>query len=371
MNIVNYMKNNCWCDFKNNNRTLFYRSIYNYGIVKYKNPVIHNNVTETFTIYYPKNTKQIHAFNGNNPSIDSFSLEKINIQDLTFFIQKYYKLRDSIETISVNINLENIFLEIEKIKKIIELEAEIYSYEYLISNLANQKQNLLNKKMYQTFIKWKNDPNNKEPWTYHKCMEKIIEYYQLDISVSTFKQFIHFQEFIDVLEKKIDIHTIVNKIRKREKYGFLLLNFHNSSYQNRVIIYPTIVENIKEWIDSISSKEVENATLNLRGKATFPFTEVEGECVVIQNHDFDNIDIFGKIVICSVLTIQDTMKLLDSRAILVEYGGYLTHASIWSREYNKPCLVGCKGITKILHTGDTVLIDGIKECISIQKKTTT
>jgi len=365
MRIVEYIETNCWCNFKNNNRTLFYRSIYNYGIKKYKNKVIQNKITETITLYYPKNQKQIHGFNGNQPPIDSNSLETISLSKINYFINQYQNIRNQIEILSQKMKMTNNFLNASKVKEIIELEAKIYSYEYLISNLGGQKQEQLKGENYKIFIAWKNDPNNKEPWIYSKIMQKLLEYYQIELPITIFKQYIHFQEFLNLLEKKIDINKVVHNIEKRKKNGFLLLNLNHYPYQNKIVTNTSIVKNIQSYIEKI-----EISQCPLKGKATFPFPEIEGECIVIKNNDFDNKNIFGKIVVCSVLTAQDSMKLLDSRAILVEYGGYLTHASIWSREYRKPCLVGCNGITRLLNTGDIILIDGNQGNISIQKKAT-
>lgn len=351
MNTIDYIKQNCWCNFKNNNRTLFYRSIYHYGIQKYKNKRIKNKVTETFTIYYPENKKQIHGFNGNQPPIDKISLQKIPLSKLDNFIKQYYLIREKMEYNSQTIKKEKKFLDFSQVKRIIELEAKLYSYEYLISNLVNNTKETITKEQLEIFSKWKNNPQNKEPWIYNFIFEEILKTYSLSISLQTFKQYIHFKELLGLLKKKKDIHTIVYNIEKRKRYGFLLLNFHTS--YNKIIINSNIVQNVIEHLEKKEKEEKEK-----KGIPTYPFPILEGECVVIQNNDFHNINIFNKIIVCSILTAQDVMNLLDSRAILVEYGGYLSHASIWSREYHKPCLVNCKNITKRLQTGNTIRING-------------
>ncbi len=358
MTITNYIKENCWRDFKNNNRSLFYRSIYNYGIRKYKPKIIENEITETITIYYPNNSNQIHAFNGNQPPINQESLQKIKLEDLNQFIENYNKIRKQIEIVSKNIDSQNIFFKTNEIKKVIELEAEIYSYEYLISNFSNKSNITENHKVYSNFKIWKNNPDNKEPWIYNKIFENLMKYYKIDIPLSLFKQYIHFQELLDILDGKKDIHTVVEKIKERGKNGFLLINFRNQEYQNKVVTDKTITNDVKEILEQ-NNQNLKSDEKYTQGKSTFPFGILEGECIVLKNNrDFHQEEIFNKIVVCSVLTAQDTFKLIDSRCILVEYGGYLSHASIWSREYNKPCLVGCKDITKLFHTGDIIVVDG-------------
>ncbi len=367
MRIVEYIEANCWCSFKNNNRTLFYRSIYNYGIKKYKNKVIQNKITETITLYYPKNQKQIHGFNGNQPPIDSNSLKTISPSKIDYFINQYQDIRKQIEILSQKMKITDNFLNASKVKEIIELEAMLYSYEYLISNLANNKRETMTQKQYGNFCKWKNNPQNKEPWIYHFIFQELLIYYDITLPIQTFKQFIHFQELLNLLEKKQDIHTIVHTIKRREKNGFLLLNFRNYPYQNKVITNTNILKEVAQYINQLEQNTF-SKTNELIGIPTYPFQILEGTCFVMKGSNFTNEDIFNKIVICSVLTAQDVINLLDCRAILVEYGGYLSHASIWSREYHKPCLVNCKNITKLLKTGDIIQINGETGRIELKQK---
>ena len=44
-------------------------------------------------------------------------------------------------------------------------------------------------------------------------------------------------------------------------------------------------------------------------------------------------------------------------AIITNRGGILSHAAIVARELRKPCVIGTQRATKILHTGDRVLVD--------------
>lgn len=367
MKIIEYIENNCWCNFKNNNRTLFYRSIYNYGTKKYKNKVIQNKITETITLYYPKNQRQIHGFNGNQPPIDANSLKKISLSRINNFIYQYQHIREQIENLSQKMKMTNNFLNASKVKEIIELEAKLYSYEYLISNLATNKNEAMSQKQYENFCKWKNNPQNKELWIYPFIFQEVLKSYNIAISIQTFKQYIHFQELLDLLEKKQNIYTIIRNIKKREKNGFLFLNFRNYPYQNKVITNTSILKKVTQYINQLEQNAFSEIN-ELVGIPTYPFKILEGTCFVMKDSNFTNEDIFNKIVICPALTTQDIINLLDCRAILVEYGGYLSHASIWSREYHKPCLVNCKNITNFLKTGDTIQIDGDTGKIEFKQK---
>ena len=46
-----------------------------------------------------------------------------------------------------------------------------------------------------------------------------------------------------------------------------------------------------------------------------------------------------------------------SLGIITDEGGILCHAAIMSRELRKPCIIGTKIATQILHDGDLVEVD--------------
>jgi hypothetical protein len=50
--------------------------------------------------------------------------------------------------------------------------------------------------------------------------------------------------------------------------------------------------------------------------------------------------------------------LVVAAAFVVEVGGRLSHAAIVARELGTPCVVGVPDVTRRLHTGDRVRIDG-------------
>ena len=59
----------------------------------------------------------------------------------------------------------------------------------------------------------------------------------------------------------------------------------------------------------------------------------------------------------STLFISDIYKYLNCKALIVDHGGILSHAAIFSREFHKPCLMGTEVGTKIFKTGDIIEID--------------
>lgn len=63
-------------------------------------------------------------------------------------------------------------------------------------------------------------------------------------------------------------------------------------------------------------------------------------------------------VLLTPMTTPDLMFAIErASGIVTEEGGVLCHAAIISRELNKPCLIGCRSVTKAFIDGDTVELD--------------
>ncbi|MEK6889608.1 MAG: PEP-utilizing enzyme [Nanoarchaeota archaeon] len=71
-------------------------------------------------------------------------------------------------------------------------------------------------------------------------------------------------------------------------------------------------------------------------------------------------------VLVSTMTTPDFVVLMQkSGAIITDLGGILSHASIVSREINKPCVIGTRFATQILKDGDLVEVDADKGIVRI------
>jgi len=82
---------------------------------------------------------------------------------------------------------------------------------------------------------------------------------------------------------------------------------------------------------------------------------------------------FGKFksgdIIVTAMTSVDFIPLMErAGAFVTNEGGITSHASIVSRELNKPCIIGTKIATKILKDGDLVEVDADRGVIRIIKK---
>lgn len=65
----------------------------------------------------------------------------------------------------------------------------------------------------------------------------------------------------------------------------------------------------------------------------------------------------GDILVCDMTTPDYLPLMLRAGAIITDLGGILTHAAIIARELKKPCIVGTRNATDVLHDGDIVEVD--------------
>lgn len=76
----------------------------------------------------------------------------------------------------------------------------------------------------------------------------------------------------------------------------------------------------------------------------------------------------GDILVTGMTRPHLIYAIKKASAIVTDEGGIACHAAIVSRELNKPCIIGTKIATKILHDGDLVEVDADKGVVRIVKK---
>lgn len=74
------------------------------------------------------------------------------------------------------------------------------------------------------------------------------------------------------------------------------------------------------------------------------------------------------ILITPMTTVDFVPYLKNVSAIVTDEGGITCHAAIISRELKKPCIIGTKIATRVLHDGDLVEVDAAKGVVRILKR---
>jgi phosphohistidine swiveling domain-containing protein len=102
----------------------------------------------------------------------------------------------------------------------------------------------------------------------------------------------------------------------------------------------------------------------LRGVAASAGT-VRGLARVLHNSDLLHQIEPGEVLVCEATSPNWTPAFAKISACVCDGGGMLTHASITSREYRIPCVVGVGLATAVIKDGDEVEVDGDKGIVTV------
>jgi phosphohistidine swiveling domain-containing protein len=73
----------------------------------------------------------------------------------------------------------------------------------------------------------------------------------------------------------------------------------------------------------------------------------------------------GEIMVCDAVDPSMTFVVPLAAAIVERRGGMLIHGSIIAREYGIPCVTGAPNATILIHTGNTVTVDGYLGIVTV------
>jgi len=110
--------------------------------------------------------------------------------------------------------------------------------------------------------------------------------------------------------------------------------------------------------DSIGKKRTTQArqVSVLTGTVGNPGKVIGTVRVVLGREDFATFK-NGDILVAPMTSVDYVLIMEQAAAFVTDEGGVTSHASIVSREMNKPCIIGTKIATKVLKDGDRVEVD--------------
>jgi pyruvate,water dikinase len=76
----------------------------------------------------------------------------------------------------------------------------------------------------------------------------------------------------------------------------------------------------------------------------------------------------GEVLVCDAVDPSITFIVPLVSAIVERRGGMLIHGAIIAREYGIACVTGIPDATSLIHTGDTVTVDGYLGIVTIEQK---
>ena len=165
------------------------------------------------------------------------------------------------------------------------------------------------------------------------------------------------QEIIDLLEGKMGLTEIKEKIRQR-KEGHLIFKEGKRveilSGEKAKELRSKIIEELKE------EKQAFVGIVAASGK-------VKGEVIIVKNDNDLKKMKKGKILVAIFTRPHYLSVMRQAKAIITDEGGITSHAAIVSRELNIPCIVNTKIATKVLKDGQLVEVDANKGVVRIIK----
>ncbi len=162
-----------------------------------------------------------------------------------------------------------------------------------------------------------------------------------------------------ILKDEIMVFPSKKELLKRQK-GFILIPgeyFFLGSLESFARRYKNYVFNFLKYNPK---KKIIKGTPAFSGQA-------KGRVMIIKNKE--KIKLFKKgYILVSPMTTPDYLPAMKkAKAFITDEGGMLCHAAIVARELKKPCIIGTKIATKVLHDGDFVEVDAEKGIVKIIK----
>lgn len=197
----------------------------------------------------------------------------------------------------------------------------------------------------------------------------LRDYLQNQVEKMELKKGVHCHVLMPIANERIE-HHIYSQFPP-EKYNRLIIYFKSilasAMKKSDKEMVQRMRRNIKRYqaiacrgvvSTTQASKQYKRSGL-LKGKSAYPGL-VSGLAKVIRNIDEKPRLIKNRIIVIRMSSPR-TMKLISSSSALVtDEGGVLSHAAILSRELKIPCVIGTKIATKVLKSGDRVLVDATK-----------
>lgn len=187
--------------------------------------------------------------------------------------------------------------------------------------------------------------------------------------------FLGTESYMEKLLRKLSFKTgiLVDDLKKCSFFDVINLNFESKVNSNQN--YLLISNNKKKFwlLDDIEIKLTLKLPLNIIRGQVANGGVVKGLAFVIEPNynNFDNIiktiqDMGkGDVLVSESTSPELSLAIGKASAIVTNQGGMGSHAAILSRELKIPCIVGTGNATKIIHSGDMLLVDANKGIVKI------
>jgi len=292
------------------------------GLYYFKPLFMYNIENKNIDIYYNKSDLE------EDPRLIYYYMDL----DYEIIVKRFKKIKENIKYIN---NIVDNELEID-IKEYLKKIFEIYPFSSL-GQLAGHYGNIT-VRIKEILLEYRNN--------YDYIIEKAVEYLLYNISKNIDNKFVKYIDYITIEEYINNEIPNIEELEKRKK-GYI--------YYDELIVTTDYLNVFKE--NNILIEEVEKTDENaiLKGEMAFPGEAKGRVCKVFSKEDFEKFE-EGDILVTPMTTPKFMKVIKKCSGIITDEGGITCHASIISREWKKPCIVGCKNATKILENGEIIRI---------------
>ena len=247
------------------------------------------------------------------------------------------------ELISIRKQEKNIILEYKKwFSALLGEEKMLFNFIQTIIRLRDERKDLLAKssliifKIAQNFFK-KADVS-----------ENLIYFYRVDELLNGTNYLQH---------NKIELKNRLNGYSVLVNYNGLIEEEYNSFNQTK--------NKLEKFYFRRQEKILGNKVIGQTGSPG----KVQGVAKVIMNISKEKDKFIEGDILVTGMTRPEFVHLMKkSSAIITDEGGITSHAAIISRELKKPCIIGTKIATQVLHDGDLVEVDADKGVVRIMER---
>lgn len=181
---------------------------------------------------------------------------------------------------------------------------------------------------------------------------------QLGLSYRQFLRLSHeeVKDGIAAIKGKTELKKIVES-ESRKRMNWMVLSGNG---QPAMIDAPDDIAHLKKRMIPVvdTNASVIRGDIGNKGKAT-------GKVSIIMNvDDFHKMNV-GDVLVTTMTTPDYVILMQKAAAIVTDIGGMLCHAAIMSREIKRPCIIGTKIATQVLHDGDEVEVDADNGIVKI------
>lgn len=149
----------------------------------------------------------------------------------------------------------------------------------------------------------------------------------------------------------------------RRADGNISITHLDSTVEVELCEYEKAVEEFYTLTSKTSGHSINSVTGQIANKG-----KVTGTVrVILDPHDEKGF-MDGDILVTSMTRPEFVSLMKRAGGVVTNEGGITSHAAIVSRELKKPCIIGTKNATRVLHDGDLVEVDADKGIVRIIEK---